>query len=211
MTTNAEPSRDPADNDDLTGVFKTILRKWLQSVDDCLPGIVIAVDRTVSPNVATVQPLIQLKTTANQRVSRAQIVKIPIFQIGGGGFVLNFPVKPGNMGWIKANDRDISLFMQSEKEAAPNTNRLHTFADAVFFPDAMFDYTIADEDVDRVVFQSNNGSAKISIGTDSIRLKVGAEVLELSAAGLMHNGVNVGSTHEHGGVEPGGGNTDGPH
>ena len=28
---------------------------------------------------------------------------------------------------------------------------------------------------------------------------------------LKHNGVNIGATHVHGGVEPGGGNTSTPH
>ncbi|OWK42477.1 hypothetical protein [Fimbriiglobus ruber] len=43
----------------------------------------------------------------------------------------------GDTGWIKANDRDISLFKQTTAASSPNTARLHDFADAMFFPDTL--------------------------------------------------------------------------
>ncbi|WP_202973956.1 Gp138 family membrane-puncturing spike protein [Fimbriiglobus ruber] len=60
-----------------------------------LPAQVIAYDRTT--NRAQVQPLIAVVTTANQVVQRAQS-SVPVFQYGGGGFVLSFPVMTGDTG-----------------------------------------------------------------------------------------------------------------
>lgn len=208
---NAPPSRDPANDDSVLGTLKTVLRKHLESVDDCLPCRVIAFNGDRNKPRVTVQPMVEILTTSKQRVGRAQVPSVPVLVSGAGGFLLSFPIKPGDFGYIKANDRDISLVMQSGKDSAPNTLRLHSFADAVFIPSALEGYTISEDEEGRAVFQNTGGTSKISMGDDSIILQVGSEILELSAAGFKHNGVNIGSTHAHGGVESGGSDTDGPH
>ena len=121
---NANPSQDPADNDTLLGALRLVLRKFLAQTDDMLPAKVIAYDRAT--NRANVQPMVQMVTTDGQKISRAQVVSVPVLNIGGGGFVLSFPIAAGDLGWIKASDRDISLFLQSYSEAHPNTGRMHT-------------------------------------------------------------------------------------
>lgn len=155
------PSRKPADDDTLGGALRTVLRNFLMSVDDCLPAKVIAFDR--AKNRVTVQPLVQMVTTSGERVSRAQIASVPVFQIGGGGFTLNFPIKSGDIGYIKACDRDVSLFLQTMGEAQPNTKRLHSFSDGVFFPAALAGFTIDAEDADHPVLQSLDGSVRIAL------------------------------------------------
>lgn len=175
MTTNAPPSRDPADLGDLAGMVRQVLGKFLQGVDDCLPARVLAYDRAT--NRAQVQPIIAMLDTNDRIVPRAAVASVPVLVMGAGGFVLSFPVKPGDLGWIKANDRDISLFLQAYAEAAPNTLRKHSFEDAVFIPDAMRGYTIAGEDADAVVLQSLDGSARVSLSADRVKVKHPTEVV----------------------------------
>ena len=158
------------------------MRKALQSTDDMLPAQVVAYDR--NSNRATVQPLIRMVTTTGQQVSRAQIASVPVFNIGGGGFVLSFPLVRGDLGWIKASDRDISLFLQHYTEASPNTARLHTFADAVFIPDVMTGWNIDEADASRVVLQSLDGSVKITLGTGIIKMRVGEASLTMTETGI---------------------------
>jgi hypothetical protein len=55
---NANPSVNPADNDSMVGMFRQVLGKFLQNIDDCIPARVIAFDR--NSNRAQVQPLIQM-------------------------------------------------------------------------------------------------------------------------------------------------------
>ena len=149
----APPSIDPADEDSLPGVFRSVLQKFLQQTDDMLPAVVIAYDRAT--NRATVQPHIMLGTTDGRKISRAQIASVPVLNLGAGGFVLSFPVKPGDLGWIKASDRDISLYLQGgAKEEWPNTKRLHSFEDGLFIPDALKGFTVVAEDAERVVLQT---------------------------------------------------------
>lgn len=199
----AKPSIDPANEGDLTGAFRHILGKFLQGVDDMLPAQVISYDRTT--NRAVVQPLVMLLTTENQTVQRPAVASVPVMQYGGGGFMVSAPIKAGDLGWIKANDRDISLFLQGYKNSAPNTVRKHSFSDAMFIPDVMHDYTIGGEDTDNLVIQSLDGSVKISVGTTSIKLV--AQSVEIESDTLTHNGTNIGDTHTHGGVAVGASNT----
>lgn len=175
--TNAYPSADPADDDSLLGTLRTILRKHLQTVDDMLPARVVAFNRTT--NRVQVQILIKQLTTTGELVSRQQVASIPVFQIGGGDFILNFPLNPGDLGWIKAADRDISLFLQSYEETGPNSLTLHSFDNSVFFPDVMRGFTIDAEDASNVVLQTLDGSCRVAIWSD--RVKVTAPLIVLDA------------------------------
>lgn len=222
-----EPSLDPADEDSLVGTFRSVMRKQMMGVDDCLPAVVIAYDR--ASNRATVQPQIQMLTTGGERVSRAQIASVPVLQLGGGGFVLTFPVKPGDLGWIKAADRDISLYLQQGmNEEVPNTARLHSFQDGWFIPDTMMRQVVLDgADAERVVLQTADGSTRVAIGTDIVEVTAGAKVRvvapeieidtpeatvtgNLTVDGEATIGGIAFTTHTHSGVQPGGGNSGPP-
>lgn len=208
------PSGNPADEDSLAGVFRTVLTKFLQQTDDMLPAVVIAYDR--AKNRATVHPQVMMGTTDGSKVSRAQIAEVPVLNIGGGGFVLSFPIKPGDFGWIKASDRDISLFLQGLQEEWPNTKRMHSFQDGLFIPDVMKAWTLDGADQERAVLQSTDGATRIAIGADTVEIttsgafKVTAASIDLNSGTLTHNGVNVGDDHTHDNVENGPGNTGGP-
>lgn len=170
------PSRDPANDDSLTGLFRTILRKDRQQFDGMLPAIVEAHDR--DKNRVKVRPLIPMVTTGKAIIQRASIPSVPVLRLGGGGFFISFPLQVGDLGWVKANDRDISLFLQSLKEAKPNTKRMHSFSDAVFIPDVIKAYTISEDDSAALVIQSTDGATKISVKEGVVTIKAGAIVNE---------------------------------
>jgi phage baseplate assembly protein gpV len=171
------PSIDPADEGDLLGALRHILGKEIQNLDGMLPAKVVSFDRAT--NRVTVQPLVMVLTTSNTTLSRATIASLPVYQIGGGGFILNFNLKAGDLGWIQANDRDISLFLQEYKEAGINTLRKHSFSDAVFYPDVMTGYTIASEDAENAVLQNLDGTVRISLWPDKV--KVTAPTVEIDS------------------------------
>lgn len=201
------PSSDPANRYDLVGTVRLVLTKFLQGVDDMLPAVVISYDRAT--NQAQVQPLIALVTTDNKQIERAQVASIPVLQIGGGGFVLSFPIRPGDLGWIKANDRDISLFKRVLAVVSPNTARKHSFEDAMFIPDTMKRSVIINsEDAENVVLQSIDGTQRIAIWPGKI--KITATAIELVSSTLTHNGVDIGYHHKHSGVTAGPSNTGNP-
>lgn len=160
---NNVPSNDPANDDSLTGLIRLAFGKLMQGTDGMLPARVVAFNNNRNRPRVTVQPLVSIITTGGQRVRRAQIASLPVFQFGAGGYMLSFPITTGSLGWILASDRDISVFLQSYKESQPQTFRKKNFADAVFIPDMMNDYAIDAEDADNPVFQSADGSVRLAL------------------------------------------------
>lgn len=213
-TPNAPPSRDPANGGSLLGMANELLKKHLQGVDDMLPARIVSYDRAT--NRAQVVPMIRILTTDGRQIERAQIASVPVMWPGGGGFILNFPLNPGDLGWIKANDRDISLFLQTFKTNAPNSLRLHSFQDSVFLPHPMTGYSIAGEDAAAAVLQSLDGTVKVSVGPEGVVLAAGAARVEVTPAGITLNGAPViingipFDTHAHGNVSNGGDVSGGP-
>lgn len=180
-------SRNPANDGTLAGVFQEVLGKFLAGVDDMLPAVVIAYDRDL--NRATVRPLIQILKTDNTLLDRAEVASVPVLNIGGGNGVLSFPIIPGDLGWIKASDRDISLFLQSEtaKDVAPNTLRKHNFSDSLFIPDQFKKWTIQPGDENAMVLQTLDGLEQIAIDSNGVRM-TSASRIELTAPVVEING-----------------------
>jgi hypothetical protein len=212
MTKQHIPSTDPANEGDLSGVFRHVMGKFTEQLDVMLPAKVISYDR--GTNRATVQPLIKVLTTGSPTVgiSRATIINIPVYQIGCGQFTLNFPIQAGDLGWIHACDRDISIFAQGGTESAPNTLRKHNFADSVFYPDSIGGWSISDSSA--AVLQTKDGNISVSVGASAVTLKAGGSSMVVSSSGVAitggtvtHNGINIGATHVHSGVTAGTANT----
>lgn len=162
------PSKNQSDQHTMPGMLDAVFKKQMQGTHGQLPAKVLSYDRV--RNIAVVQPLIMVLQTNGQTVSRAQIAEVPVLALGGGGYVLNFPLKKNDLGWIEASDRDISLFLQAHGEAQPNTARLHSFEDGRFVPDAFAQYVIEGEDAAAVVLQSLDGSVRIAIDAAGVRI-----------------------------------------
>ncbi len=170
MAEATQNSRNPANDGSLSGALREVLGKFLAGVDDMLPAVVIDYDRT--ENRATVRPLIRILKTDNTLTDRAEVASVPVLNLGGGSIVLSFNIVSGDLGWIKASDRDISLFLQSEsdEDVAPNTLRKHNFSDSLFIPDQFRNWTLDPEDDESAVLQTVDGLQRISIGATGVRL-----------------------------------------
>lgn len=185
MSDLQKPNSDQASESSLAGGLADYLQRWLRDeVDDMLPCRVISYDDAT--NRAVLQPLVQVGLVGGGRLSRQAIPNIPVYRFGGGGFFIRFPIKPGNVGWLKANDRDISLVMQSGGgEDWPNTKRLHSFSDAMFFPDTLRDWVISGMNTDSAVFQSLDGTQCIAVRPAEIEATSEATSLLLTPATMV--------------------------
>lgn len=171
------PSRNLSLDGTLTGLMAIFKDKILQDTDDMLPAQVVAYDRSI--NRVQVQPLIVIVTTAGTQINRGQIASLPVLQAGGGGFVVSFPLNTGDLGWIKANDRDITFFLKTYTESAPNTARKHTFSDAVFIPDSfMRNVTINREDNENLVIQTNDGAVRVAIWSNKVKITAPSVIID---------------------------------
>lgn len=218
------PSINPEEEGSLAGAFRAIIGKALQNLDDCLPCEVLAYDGRL--NRVSVRPCVALVTTDGTTVERAPVASIPVLRIGAGGGMLSFPIKPGDLGWMKATDRDLSLFAQSLSSGAPNTKRMHSFQDAFFIPDAMRRAAPEGEDADRIVLSWDDGS-RVVVGAGTVEVhgvatvKVVAPTVRIEgnvdctgsakfAGGVEGAGGVKLETHKHGLVQPGSGQSGGP-
>lgn len=190
----SNPSRNQADNNTLVGALRLAFTKYIQNLNDTLPARVVSYDRT--NNRAVVQPTISVINTDGTLIPRPEMVNIPVFSNGGGGFIINFPLQVGDLGWIKASDRDISLFLQSFDDAQPNTERLHSFEDAIFYPDVMHNYTINSEDNDRVVIQTLDGSQRVAIASDQVKITATTINLEADTINMDADDINMNTTND---------------
>lgn len=212
----------PEDYADLGNMLGKVMNILSQRLENMLPCRVVSYDRVA--NTAIVQPLIKIILTASEQ-TRAQIGPIPVFAAGGGNFVVNFPLRAGDLGWMLANDRDITAFRESLEEAVPNTFRTHSFNDAVLFPDKVRNFQTSGED-GRMVIQSLDGAQRISLGDADIRVKhpslitLEAPLVEFTGDGHMAGtftadvdviggGVSL-KDHTHRQVQPGTGNSGPP-
>lgn len=212
---NQTPSTRPADESSLSGVLKTAVNKAMQNLDVMLPVEVVSYDRAT--NRATVRHLVQMVGSDGEVVNRGNVASVRVQQPGNGAFSISLPIQPGDKGWIMAADRDISTFQQGLSESQPNTARMHSFQDGLFMPDAMGNGDAPAGQGDRVVIGSNDGGAFMSFDGSGFYFNVGGTEWALTAAGftqtggtVAHNGTDIGDTHIHSGVTPGGGNSGAP-
>jgi len=175
--TVAATAVNPSDHESTPSALNKMLRDYFLNIDDCLPAVIISYNRV--SNTATVKPLISRITVDNQVVARNQVIGLQVFSFGGGGFNLNFPLVPGDLGWIKACDRDLDAFKASLSEGAPNTCRTHTFSDSLFLPDVMRRYVIRGEHSSEMVLQSVDGNNRVAIGQSRIKIATGDTFIEL--------------------------------
>jgi hypothetical protein len=177
MSTPIKPilSHTSSDKVSLWAALSHAFRQHEMNSDQMLPAQVISFDRT--NNIATVQPMIVVVNMDDSQVNRPQIAYVPVISLGGGGFHISFPLKQGDLGWIYAADRDLSLFHQSLAMSPPNTSRAHDFSDSMFIPDVFRKYTINGEDSAYMVIQSTDGATRISIRPDNIKITAPTKVL----------------------------------
>lgn len=150
----------------LAEALKVIISSALKQTENMLPCRVVSYDRV--QNVAVVHPLIRVAMSEGN-YSRVQIGPIPVFAAGAGGFVMNFPIKAGDLGWMLANDRDITNFLESLDESDVGSFRQHSFNDAILFPDSIRNFDTTGEDGNMVI-QSSDGKIRISLGQSQIKL-----------------------------------------
>lgn len=206
MTDLQKPNTQQANGGSMSGITNEFLANWLRNeVDGMVPARVVSYDDTT--NRAVLHPIVMMGGTDGAKVPRGDVHGIPVFRFGGGGVFMRFPLKKGDLGWLAANDNDISLIMQGGgAEDWPNTTRQCKFSDAVFFPDTFKAWVIAGANADNAVWQTEDGETCIALGTNGVKINKSTTSWELTdtgiamigpPGGLTYNGKNVGDTHTH--------------
>ena len=177
----------------LVDLIKQLMSTVKKELEVSIPCEITAV---TSRKKVTVKPLIKIVDKLGNTYSRDVIEGVPVFALGTSNMVASMPVAVGDKGWLQASDRDLSLFLQSFEESEPPTNRMHSFSDGLFVPDAMNDYTIAEEDAGALVIQTSDGINKITMDATKTRVVNGAVDITIeggAVTGVAPAGFNLNS------------------
>jgi len=170
------PYRNPANDDDLTGILQQSFMYFMKKCDGVLPGKVLAYDR--ESNTAQIQVMINKVGTSGEIIPGKQLPNIPVMTMGGGNFVMNFALKAGDLGYVVAMDRNISAFLKSLKAASPPVYTIKDYTSSVFIPTVIRGYTISSEDDDSLVIQNLSGSVKFSLSDERIKISAPEVIIE---------------------------------
>jgi hypothetical protein len=179
---------DPALSGTLLGAFSQAMDKIIQRLDNRLPATVIAYDR--SSNLVSVQIMVPMVTTTGAIIPRSQVTSIPVQVDGAAGLFMSFPLKSGDTGWVEANDRDISLFLQSGQSTKPNTYRKWSFSDGKFTPSVLKGFTINAVDNDAVVISTTDGTIRVSI-SPTLGVSITSPTLTVNGTLLTTGGLDL--------------------
>lgn len=153
--------------------------------------------------------LIQQMDGNNRGIPNVPMHNLPYFRLQGGGNAVIIDPKPGDIGLAVFAQRDISEAKRSKTEGAPPSLRAHDVSDGLYIggvlngaPSQWVRF------LDSGIEITATGPVTINTPGDLTINSTGD--VKIESASLTHNGVNVGSSHVHGGITPGGQNTQGP-
>lgn len=146
-------------------------------------------------------PLVNQLDGEGKAVPHQVVRRLPYFRLQGGANAVILDPQVGDIGIAVFADRDISSVKAAKGRANPGSARRSNKADGLYIGG----------------FLNAAPSQYIQFASDGInivspmKVTIQAPDVEIQGNSLTHNGVNIGSTHKHGGVVPGGGDTSSPH
>lgn len=220
---------------DKKAAWAFLMRQNNLSLENCIPATVETYDRET--NLASVWPSV-LMTLAQTDENGENVtvpfapMTLPVLTLGGGGIVFNVPLNLGDTGWIIGADVDTSEFKNTRKISNQQTLAIHKYQFGFFIPDQIKGFSVAPSDDGAAVWQTLDGTTKISLKDGKISLYTTAEVDiqaplvtilgnvevngNITATGTITGSTDVvaagisGKGHTHGGIQRGSSNTDSP-
>jgi hypothetical protein len=213
-----------------------IIKSLIRQVHTCALVKVTAV-RPTSGKVGFVDvlPLVQETDTNGQVIEQSPVYNVPYMQYQGGASAVILAPVVGDIGLCMFAEVDITNVKQTQAGGPPNTMRTHSSADGLYIggvlntdPTQYLRFNASGIDIVSpsgtinvqttgnvhfqaqtvifdadVVFNKNVSSTKTGSGVNTFAAPI-------AAPDAIINGVTQ-STHVHGGVQTGGGNSGGPH
>ena len=162
-----------------------------------------------------VQPLVNQVDGAGTAVPHGTIHGLPYFRLQGGTNAIIMDPVVGDIGMAGFCSRDISSVKANKAQANPGSRRRHDPADGIYFGGVLngtatqyVQFSTAGIAIVSPTAVMLTGPSVQITGANSVA--IASPSVAITGASFTHNGKNVGSTHEHSGVMPGGGDTGPP-
>jgi len=202
----------------------------MRSINICLPGRILSYD--AGSQKASIQPVLGRKLRDGREEKMPVLNDVPVVWPRSGGAHITLPVSNGDGCLIIFCDRSLDEWKsEGGDEVFPDDPRAHDLSDAVAimgfgpFNSLGGSGSAIEIKMGGTTFTLDGGSATIdapsvSIKAPSISMEGDVEVagsftlqggaggaMNITSSALTHNGKNIGNTHTHSGIQPGGGNT----
>lgn len=223
---------DPATSQGEWNQLLFAMRQQMALLNTSMPVEVLSVQAFgVAPvGFVSIQVLVDQFTGDNKTIPHGEIPNVPYFRLQGGNNAIIIDPKVGDIGMASFSSRDISAVKNARMQAPPGSRRMYDMSDAMYFggflnqaPTQYIHFTdtgimiYSPTQLDVEAPMINVIADLTTINSDTIingDLSVTGESNLNGNANILgtftNNGVNVGSTHKHGGVQTGGGNTGNP-
>ena len=196
MTKNSSTIEKPGEGLGDYTALRFLVQQMLSRVNTATLVKVVKVSAGGTGPVGTVdvQPLVNQLDGAGDGKGLSQLHNLPYLRIQGGTNAIILDPQPDDIGIAVFCSRDISAVKRTKAAANPGSWATHSMSDGLYLGGVL------------------NGapSQYVQFAAGGITIHSPGAVAITSAA-LTHNGVNIGATHVHGGVETGGGSTSIPH
>ncbi len=152
---------------DLQEIWNNLLRNFALEQEHNIPAVVLSYDR--AQNLVTCRPAINRVNVDGESVARAEVT-VPCLNPCGNGLGINFPLQPGETGWLVGADRDTTNFYSTRQVSDPNSGMLHRHQFGVFIPDRIHDFTINSDDDGALVIENLAATTRISIKDNRVKI-----------------------------------------
>lgn len=172
----------------------------VRRVRTSMPGRVVSFDPVMQ--TAVVEAMVHQVLSDGGAAALPPLLDVPVAFPRAGGFVITFPVKPGDEGLVSLSDRCIDGWWQSGKAGPPLTYRMHDLSDAFFAPGiCSLPNVVPDFKMDALVVRSLAGDAYVKLGEDR-RIEIDGLELRVNCPAVFKELV----TYQNGIAGNGGGN-----
>lgn len=220
---------------DLPFLLRAAYTEAQRSMNTCMPGTITSYD--AGSQRATVQPALRMRQPDGREEELPVLNSVPVIWPRSGGASMTFPVKAGDGCLILFNQRSTDEYKSNGKTNTPQDPRMFDMSDAVAImgfvsfgggggPDNAIEIKLGGSTIlvkeDGVTINTSKVdiSAPETTITGNVQISGNLGVtgnmesegpLNITGPSVTHNGVNIGASHVHSGVQTGGGNTGVPH
>ena len=197
MTKNSSTIEKPGEGLGDYTALRFLVQQMLSRVNTATLVKVIKVSAGGTGPVGTVDvhPLVNQLDGAGDGKALSTLHNLPYLRIQGGANAIILDPQPDDIGIAVFCSRDISAVKRTKAMANPGSWATHSMSDGLYLGGVL-----NGAPSQYVQFHAGGGITIHSTGA-----------VNITSTALTHNGVNIGATHVHGGVETGGGSTSIPH
>jgi len=124
---NPTPIASPV-SPDLRAVFDNFKAEVFYGLNCHQVGRIVSYD--ITKRTASVQISV-LRVLGDREVAYPLLTDCPVMFPAGGGAILSFPIKPGDLCLVLFNDRDLDTWFAEGSDSVPNTARAHSLSDGI--------------------------------------------------------------------------------